>query len=452
MRTMTRVAPQITRHFSQVHFSSAHLHLLPAARAIFGSHIEGAVVAQNGWLRIQEAAVSTFCQEPSLNGHRVSNVDIHALAAAIVDARGGCRRSGGPRSRREVTLGGEVVCSQCGQQKPLDFFGKNTSSTIGVSSKCRECARKYSYEWNRTLRGNFMQMVGNARRRAQIRGHKCDVELNGLLDLLWAQGGCCFYSGVPMECLIPNSHWRVSLERLDNGVGYEKHNCTLVACEFNTSDYSRSPGVKEVYGTAQWTRGKVHNVVRLRSTPLDILALTTDIDNARGDLRGGHHHRQSRQMNTVGNFRCNKCDSYKPEHDFYGTRYGLRSACKECIKAYTVAYQRTLRGKVRGLIGSARARGIVCTLTADDLLDMLWSQRGRCYYSGVTMEYSLPNSHWRMSLERLDNAQGYIIGNCVLIASEFNTGDYGRGAKTTDIFGSAQWSRSKADYIWGPFT
>eukprot|EP00928_Gymnodinium_smaydae_P090570 TRINITY_DN74358_c0_g1_i1.p1 TRINITY_DN74358_c0_g1~~TRINITY_DN74358_c0_g1_i1.p1 ORF type:complete len:122 (+),score=2.70 TRINITY_DN74358_c0_g1_i1:39-368(+) len=88
-------------------------------------------------------------------------------------------------------------------------------------------------------------------------------------------------------------------------------------------------------------------------------------------------------------------------------------------------------------------------ITRDDILNMLLLQRGRCFYSGVPMEYVFPNSHWRMSLERLRNDVGYIPGNCVLVAHEFNTADNSRTAKF-DSFGSAQWSREKADYVWGP--
>merc|ERR1712226_1353263 len=97
-------------------------------------------------------------------------------------------------------------------------------------------------------------MLSNARRTSQLRGQPCTLSLSDLLDKLWMQEGRCYYSGVPMELLIPNSHWRMSLERLDNNLGYTLDNSVLIAAEFNASDHSRNKATTMVYGTAQWSR------------------------------------------------------------------------------------------------------------------------------------------------------------------------------------------------------
>ena len=65
---------------------------------------------------------------------------------------------------------------------------------------------------------------------------------------------------MPLECLQRNSHWRISLERLDNNLGYDMENCVLIAAEFNTSDQSRNKAKGKVSGTAQWSRAKVQYV------------------------------------------------------------------------------------------------------------------------------------------------------------------------------------------------
>lgn len=61
------------------------------------------------------------------------------------------------------------------------------------------------------------------------------------------------------------------------------------------------------------------------------------------------------------------------------------------------------------------------------------------------------HSHWLMSLERLSNDQGYVTTNCVLVAAEFNTSDHSRNRAVWEVFGTAQWSKEKANYIWGDF-
>lgn len=95
----------------------------------------------------------------------------------------------------------------------------------------------------------------------------------------------------------------------------------------------------------------------------------------------------------------------------------------------------------------AKMRDQACDVTLDGLLDQLEAQRGRCYYSGVPIEYLTPHSDWRMSLERLNNDQGYIQENCVWVANEFNTADYSRNKARFDIHGTAQWSTAKVDYV-----
>merc|ERR1712190_380295 len=112
----------------------------------------------------------------------------------------------------------------------------------------------------RTLRGSAQLLIQHARSRAKSRGHNCTLTFEDVLDMLEAQGGRCYYSGVPIEWRLPNSQWRMSLERVDNDLGYEKANCVLIAAEFNTPDYSRNKAVHKVYGTAQWSRNKVEQV------------------------------------------------------------------------------------------------------------------------------------------------------------------------------------------------
>eukprot|EP00438_Fugacium_kawagutii_P013946 Skav203412 [mRNA] locus=scaffold1743:246905:256066:- [translate_table: standard] len=89
------------------------------------------------------------------------------------------------------------------------------------------------------------------------------------------------------------------------------------------------------------------------------------------------------------------------------------------------------------------------SLTLPQVLNMLERQCGRCYYSGVLLEYKQIHADWRLSIERLNNAYGYTVENCVLIAIEFNTPDHSRNIAVTEVFGTAQWSREKVEHVWG---
>jgi hypothetical protein len=64
-------------------------------------------------------------------------------------------------------------------------------------------------------------------------------------------------------------------------------------------------------------------------------------------------------------------------------------------------------------------------------LKSLWKmQDGLCYYSSIPMNFD--KSEWRVSIERLNNKKGYVVGNVVLCCLEFN--------------GNAQWTLEKVDF------
>merc|ERR1712183_837446 len=101
--------------------------------------------------------------------------------------------------------------------------------------------------------------------------------------MMLCQRGCCYYSGVPMELVTPHSHWRVSLERVDNSLGYSKANCVLIAAEFNSPDYTYLAirKHKPVSGSAQWSRQKVSAVHEMRRIQVDLNGLAHAIEYAR---------------------------------------------------------------------------------------------------------------------------------------------------------------------------
>ena len=85
-------------------------------------------------------------------------------------------------------------------------------------------------------------------------------------------------------------------------------------------------------------------------------------------------------------------------------------------------------------------------LEFNDLTYMLQRQQYKCYYSGIPMNCQ-ENTDWKMSLERLDNREGYTRQNCVLICWEFNTVDNSVRSKF-NISGSYQWNREKFVYFY----
>ncbi|CAE8600861.1 unnamed protein product [Polarella glacialis] len=361
---------------------------------------------------------------------------------------------------REPNEAGEWQCGGCRRFLPVQFFCANTRSPrIPVAFYCRDCDVQRARAYYRTLRGNVKRLSAAARYRSNRRNQVCTLTIHDIFCMLWNQKGRCSYSGVAMEILIPNSHWRMSLERKDNNCGYTPGNCVLIAAEFNTSDFSRYAGVvlEHVTGTAQWSACKVHSVSGMRSRNVDLGLLTEDIQQARSkSFRGGRSRTRVREPNALGEFQCCKCKAYKSLPDFSRhptSSCGIQSYCRACQKHIRCNHRRTLRGLVQQMLSGARqsslSRQQVYALEPDHILVKLWLQGGRCFYSGVLLEYQDYHTDWQMSLERLDNSIGYTWENCVLIVLEFQTADNSRNKAKTEVFGTAQWSRAKVAHVWG---
>ncbi|CAE8582632.1 unnamed protein product [Polarella glacialis] len=356
---------------------------------------------------------------------------------------------------------GEWKCLNCGKFLTEQAFQRrSTFSAVPVLSTCKICNQERALAYNRTLRGNVRTLLSSARMRSRKRDQPCTLVRDDILDMLWQQKGSCAYSSVAMEELLPNSHWRMSLERKDNTKGYCRENCVLIAGEFNTSDYSRHPGVDsaKVQGTAQWSACKVLHVNSARHSNMDLSQLFEDLRVAqlKPYLVRPRPQSDRRISNIDGESRCSNCQIYKSDAEFnkHNKRpSGVQPYCRACSSAIVSEHRSTLRGFIRSLLESARRRSIQraqeFALQPADLLEMMWSQRGRCYYSGVPLQYKLRHTDWQMSLERLDNLNGYTRQNCVLIALEFNTSDHSRAKGATLVFGTAQWSLPKVTHIWG---
>lgn len=226
------------------------------------------------------------------------------------------------------------------------------------------------------------------------------------------------------------------------------NNTVFVAAEFNTSDFSRNIATFEVNGTAQWSREKIQQIPSLRCATLSWSSLEQDVREARRRPAKPFFRHASRTQGGGVTPRCLHCGCLW-SHECL--RMPTQNICVECRRLQQYKWRCTLRGNMKTLLSSARSRsasrGMACTITNGDLLDILLAQEGRCFYSGVPMECLVPNSHWRMSLERLDNEQGYSRGNVALIACEFNTPDHSRNRGATTIRGTGngrgeRWNRS----------
>ena len=345
------------------------------------------------------------------------------------------RKRGRPRKQAPT-------CSRMGNEA----FADSQVGGGGISFAPKSCRAEGGADCPKSLRIKVQRMVNTARHRFQ----GCELDTDFLFDLILRQEGRCAYSGVHLELLellVPYAHWRMSLERLDNKQGYLRHNVVLIAQEFNSIEAISEKATLQ--GSSQWSKQKVEQLRLERNTNVDLenlrrqIGLATWTESAWGNMGG--FCIEYLGAAEPGTLKCSTCGIWKPfcqySQSWRSTKH-FSSQCEQCRGECTwTKRMKTVRGAIQSMIASARARHRLgrwhgdFKLEVDDVLGMLWAQRGRCYYSHVPLRYAQSNVDWLMSLERLDNTKTYTKANTCLVALEFNT--------------RAQWSREKVQFVWG---
>ena len=202
-------------------------------------------------------------------------------------------------------------------------------------------------------------------------------------------------------------------------------------------------------GSSQWSKQKVEQLTLERDVNVDLENLRRQIDLATWSENVCGNREDSYIQDVVGAepgyLKCSICGIWKGLWQFSSSRRNTRHFscfCDSCRGERTwTKGMKSLRRFIQNMIRHARGRDGLgrwhgdFELELDDVLGMLWAQRGRCFYSGVPLRYAQSNVDWLMSLERLDNAKTYTKKNARLVALEFNTAN--------------QWSRRKVQFVWG---
>lgn len=114
------------------------------------------------------------------------------------------------------------VCAECGVDKPLSEFYKNSRSKCGYVARCKSCySKKAAVNSGRIYRS----MTDGAKRRNM----KFDITYNQFM-LLW--NAPCHYCGSPIKT--------IGIDRQDNEIGYVFSNVVpcCSACNFMKKEHS----------------------------------------------------------------------------------------------------------------------------------------------------------------------------------------------------------------------
>lgn len=130
------------------------------------------------------------------------------------------------------------------------------------------------------------------------------------------------------------------------------------------------------------------------------------------------------QFYTSNKGRCKKCTSARNNHRYHS----LTDPDKETYKDRSKAWQddNILLYRWRSARNRAAKKGLMFSITEQDILTLWWQQDGLCHYTGQPMKHKRDDSvggpsTQSVSLDRLDNNIGYVNGNVVLCLASVNT-------------------------------
>ena len=135
-------------------------------------------------------------------------------------------------------------CSKCGSVKPKEQFFKHSQRSDGLHSWCKECckegsrrsiAKKYA-----TFEGRISTFLRTCKVSAKKRGQEFSLTRQDFEEMWRDQYQLCAYSGIEMTTL-PSMLTSVSVERIDNEVGYTRENTVLVCNGVNRMKSDMKP-------------------------------------------------------------------------------------------------------------------------------------------------------------------------------------------------------------------
>ncbi|KAG5175650.1 hypothetical protein JKP88DRAFT_242495 [Tribonema minus] len=323
------------------------------------------------------------------------------------------------------------------ERKPISSFymsSQSRSTKDGLQSYCKEC-----YALNNRVRSHTREgFIGGLVAGSRLRSRRRDMHQNELTSAIFdsicrAQDDRCVYSGLPVK-FAPMSDWQASIERLNDNEDYIVHNSTLCALEFNVR--------------AGWTVAKA-KYAATHTDSVDTATVAAVVHKALSTPTTKHKRPSPMQQKEVDGSNltlCNICCIWKVHGDFHESN---KTLCKKCMKDSSEKYAATWRGAFFILVNNAtkrcqtrtrEARGLVCDITFEDVVNMYQEQLGGCLYSGIPLT---TKGDWKMSLERKDVHVGYTRQNSCLIAMEFQSADH-TACTTYGGTGSGGWSREKS--------
>jgi hypothetical protein len=299
---------------------------------------------------------------------------------------------------------GNLTCTKCTKCKDRNEFGKDKNTESGFNTQCKSCINgsenvKYKSK-SLTIVGKILSLLKNAnstnntrnKRRQKLNvknkdkpGYvelsllKIDIDFDYVFNLYEKQRKSCGVSGLDLEKYLYHPLFKMSLERIDDNVGYEKGNVVLVCLCFNACHHR------------SWTSHDGHTIV------YDSIMEKTVGENPN-------------DVETLNVRKCPKCNIKQN-----------RDKCKECGSQIKSMYQRLKDNIAKCNKVDIEDPKITPSypLTIDQVIWLMKKFKWKCELSKMPLSFEF-GSNWTPSIDRIDNKKPHTMSNIRIVGCCMN--------------------------------
>lgn len=134
----------------------------------------------------------------------------------------------------------EWECKDCRVSKPLSlsYFYAQKRTETGFMIRCKECSYNRKKRYIGSLDGRLRTLLGGSRTSARQRNYEWDLKIEDLYELYHNQSGKCALTGDTLTLEVQTrrkeeSSSTISIDRIDNEIGYIKSNIQFVTLQSN---------------------------------------------------------------------------------------------------------------------------------------------------------------------------------------------------------------------------
>jgi hypothetical protein len=302
---------------------------------------------------------------------------------------------------------GDLTCTTC-EETNITKFGKDKKTESGFKARCNLCSNASRNVKRKaktlTIVGKIKFLLKDANNHNNTRNKlrqklnvknkdnpkyvkllplKFDIDFDYVLNLYEEQRKSCGVSGLDLEKYLYHPLFKMSLERIDDNVGYVKGNIVLICLCFNAG-WNRS-----------WTSHDGHTIVYKSVMEKTVGENPNDVD-----------------MLKVRKCPNSKCPEYDKKQDRRNCKCGSRIKSMYQSLKINIASRNNDDDKNPKITPSY-------PLTIDQVIWLIKKFKWKCELMGMSLSFEFGNN-WTPSIDRIDNTKPHTMSNIRIVGCCMN--------------------------------